>query len=93
LAQDALLAAFVTLFQIRGTLLVGPAGTMARLATPRDLGYLLLVAGGGSLLVRRRWPVAVFATVAAVNLVYYVAGYPDGPTWVGLFVTASPSSM
>jgi hypothetical protein len=44
--------------------------------------------GGLPLLVRRRWPVWVFITTAAVSLVYYAAGYPDGPEWAGPFVAA-----
>ncbi|MQA15237.1 MAG: sensor histidine kinase [Pseudonocardiaceae bacterium] len=85
--QDAVLAALVTLFQIRGTLLVarGP-DPAAALAEPAYLGYVLLIGSGLALLARRRWPVAVFAAVAGVSLVYYTAGYPDGPGWVGLFV-------
>jgi hypothetical protein len=33
------------------------------LTKPADLGYLLLIVSGLMLLVRRRWPVAVFTTV------------------------------
>ena len=29
---------------------------------------------------------AVFLTTTAIGLVYYAAGYPDGPTTIGLFV-------
>jgi signal transduction histidine kinase len=84
--QDVLLAAFVTLFQIRGTFLVAPTREVTRLAEPGYLGYVLLTVSGVALLARRRWPVAVFAAVAAVSGVYYAAHYPDGPGWVGLFV-------
>src|SRR6266508_4241800 len=88
-AQDALLAVFVTFFQIRGTILVAPGEeAFSPLADPFYLGYLLLAGSGLVLLVRRRWPIAVFATVAAVSVLYYAAGYPDGPGWVGLFVAA-----
>ncbi|MFL6253314.1 MAG: sensor histidine kinase, partial [Actinomycetes bacterium] len=34
----------------------------------------------------RHWPVAVFLTTTAIGLVYYAAGYPDGPAAIGLFV-------
>jgi signal transduction histidine kinase len=86
-AQDALLAAFVTLFQLLGTQrsALNQPGTRP-LADPGNLGYLLLAVTGLALLVRRRWPVAVFATTVAASLVYYAAGYPDGPGTVGLFV-------
>jgi signal transduction histidine kinase len=85
--QDGLLAVFVTLFQILGTQRAALNQPEARpLADPNDLGYLLLVVSGLVLVVRRRWPVAVFATTVACSVVYYTAGYPDGPGWVGLFV-------
>lgn len=85
-AQDVALAAFVTLFQIRGTRLVAPAQDVSRLAEPFHLGYVLLCLSGVALLARRRRPVAVFALIAAVSVVYYAAHYPDGPGWVSLFV-------
>jgi signal transduction histidine kinase len=85
--QDALLAVFVTLFQILGTERAALNQPGARpLADPNNLGYLLLVVSGLVLVARRRWPLAVFAAAAAASLVYYVAGYPDGPGTVGLFV-------
>lgn len=85
-AQDALLAVFVTYFQIRGTLLVAPGRELPQLSEPGYLGYVLLAVSGAALLVRRQWPVWVFVAIAAVSAVYYTAGYPDGPGWVGLFV-------
>jgi signal transduction histidine kinase len=84
--QDTLLAVFVAWFQIEGTHLVQVDQQARPLTQPAYLGYLLLIVSGLVLLVRRRWPVAVFATVVAVSLVYYAAGYPDGPGWLGLFV-------
>ena len=85
--QDAALAVFVTLFQIRGTVLVTPGQDPVRpLADPGYLGYALLAVSGLALLARRQRPVAVFVAVAAVSAVYYAAGYPDGPGWVALFV-------
>jgi signal transduction histidine kinase len=87
--QDAVLAIFVALFQLRGTRLVGADQELARpLADPAWLGYLLLTGSGLVLLVRRRWPVGVFAATSATSLAYYALGYPDGPGWVGLFVAA-----
>src|SRR5262245_5742304 len=85
-AQDTLLAVFVAWFQIEGTHLVQVDQQARPLAEPAYLGYLLLIVSGLVLLVRRRWPVAVFATVVTISLLYYAAGYPDGPGWVGLFV-------
>jgi signal transduction histidine kinase len=87
--QDVLLAVFVTLFQLLGTQRAAANQPGARpLADPAYLGYVLLTVAGLALLIRRRWPVAVFATTVAVSLVYYTAGYPDGPGWIGLFVAA-----
>jgi signal transduction histidine kinase len=85
--QDALLAVFVALFQLLGTYRATDNQPGARpLGDPDGLGYLLLTAAGLILLVRRRWPVAVFLTTTAIGLVYYAAGYPDGPATIGLFV-------
>jgi signal transduction histidine kinase len=85
--QDAMLAVFVTLFQILGTQRSALNQPEARpLADPDSLGYVLLTVAGLALLIRRRWPVAVFATTVAASLVYYTAGYPDGPGTIGLFV-------
>jgi signal transduction histidine kinase len=85
--QDGLLAVFVAWFQVQGTRMVAVDQELARpLTEPAYLGYLLLTVSGLVLVVRRRWPVAVFATTVACSVIYYTAGYPDGPGWVGLFV-------
>jgi signal transduction histidine kinase len=88
LAQDVLLALFVTVMQVQG---VEEAASQAEAASRPltdlgGLGYLLLIVGGVALAVRRRWPVAVFLTVAAGSLVYFTLEFPDGPGWLGLFV-------
>jgi signal transduction histidine kinase len=85
--QDAVLAVAVALFQLLGTYRATENQPGARpLGDSDGIGYLLLIAGGLILLVRRRWPVAVFLTTTAIGLVYYAAGYPDGPATIGLFV-------
>jgi signal transduction histidine kinase len=81
--QDVLIAGFVTLMQISGTR--GTAST-AGVEDPDPLGYALLAASGLLLVVRRRYPVAVFTALAVVSGCYYISGYPDGPGWVSLFV-------
>jgi signal transduction histidine kinase len=85
--QDGLLAVFVAFLQIVAVRRVAGTQPAARpLADPANLGYLLLAISGLVLLVRRRWPVTVFATTVACSLVYYAAHYPDGPGWIGLFI-------
>ncbi|MEV3927490.1 histidine kinase dimerization/phosphoacceptor domain-containing protein [Actinomadura coerulea] len=42
---------------------------------------------GLMLVVRRRWPVPVFVTTALASLLYYGLDFPDGPGWLGLFVS------
>jgi signal transduction histidine kinase len=86
--QDVLLAGFVAYFQIRGTLLVGTGDPAAALARHHHAGYLLLAATGLALLVRRRYPAAVFVALSVASVGYYLAGYPDGPGWVSLFIAA-----
>ena len=87
--QDLLLAVFVTAAQVQGTVTrthSDPGSVLRPLADLGHLGHLLLVAGGVVLVVRRRWPVAVFAVTALAGLVYYALDFPDGPGWLGLFV-------
>jgi signal transduction histidine kinase len=83
--QDGLIAGFVTVMQITGT-----QGTASApdVAAPTALGYGLLTVSGLALVVRRRYPVAVFVGLAAISVWYYTAGNPDGPGWVALFVGA-----
>jgi len=85
-AQDVLLGVLVAAMQVQGTL-ARPLQPGERPLTDAGLlGYVLLVLGGLVLVVRRRWPTPVFAASALVSLVYYSAGFPDGPGWIGLFV-------
>jgi len=86
LAQDALLGIFVAAMQVQGTV-AKPADVGSRpLADFGHLGYILLTVSGLALTLRRRWPVPVFITAALASLVYYAAGFSDGPGWIGLFV-------
>jgi signal transduction histidine kinase len=87
-AQDALLAVFITVMQVQGT--VGASENSEVESRPLDdfghLGYVLLVVSGLVLAVRRRWPAPVFATIALASLTYYSLDFSDGPGWLALFV-------
>jgi signal transduction histidine kinase len=88
-AQDLLLALFITVMQVQGTIVRNSGEPELVLRPLTDLGYLgyiLLVVGGAVVAVRRRWPVAVFAVSALASLAYYALDFPDGPGWLGLFV-------
>ena len=89
LAQDVLLALFVTVMQVQGveaTAAAEDAAVARPLTDFGGLGYLLLIVSGLALVVRRRWPVPVFLTAALASLVYFTLDFPDGPAWLGLFV-------
>ncbi|MEV0311224.1 histidine kinase [Nonomuraea fuscirosea] len=86
-AQETLLALFITVMQVQGTIVRNSGEQIERPLTDLgNLGYLLLIASGAVIAVRRRWPVPVFAVTALVSLAYYTLGFPDGPGWLGLFV-------
>jgi signal transduction histidine kinase len=93
LAQDALLALFVTVMQVQGSQSTAAAkaaaageGTARALTDLGGLGYVLIVVGGVVLVARRKWPVAVVVATGLVSLAYYSLGFPDGPIWLGLFI-------
>jgi signal transduction histidine kinase len=87
LAQDVVLALFVTVMQVQGVLDREAADpTDQPLTDLGGLGFVLLVVPGLALVVRRRWPVAVFLVAAVSSVVYYTLGYHDGPAWLALFV-------
>ncbi|WP_283136235.1 sensor histidine kinase [Rhizohabitans arisaemae] len=86
-AQDVLLALFITVMQVQGTMVRNAGEVVQRSLTDLGhLGYVLLVVSGVVVVVRRRWPVPVFVTAALASMVYYGLGFPDGPGWLGLFV-------
>lgn len=87
LAQDVLLALFITVMQVQGTVIRNASEVASRPLTDHGyLGYVLLIVSGVVVAVRRRWPVPAFVTTALASLVYYSVGFPDGPGWLGLFV-------
>ncbi|TMR10475.1 sensor histidine kinase [Nonomuraea turkmeniaca] len=86
-AQDVLLALFITVMQVQGTIVRNVGEVIQRPLTDLgNLGYVLLIVSGVVVAVRRRWPVPVFVTTALASLVYYTLDFPDGPGWLGLFV-------
>ncbi|MDP9869242.1 sensor histidine kinase [Streptosporangium brasiliense] len=86
-AQDVLLALFITVMQVQGTIVRNTGEVVQRpLSDLGNLGYVLLIASGVVVAVRRRWPVPVFVTAALASLVYFGLDFPDGPGWLGLFV-------
>ncbi|MEO3884510.1 sensor histidine kinase [Nonomuraea sp. B5E05] len=86
-AQDVLLALFITVMQVQGTIVRNAGEVVQRPLTDLgNLGYALLVASGVVVAVRRRWPVPVFVVAASASLVYFALDFPDGPGWLGLFV-------
>jgi signal transduction histidine kinase len=86
--HDTLLALFVTVMQVQGTVArVAAEGATRPLADLGNLGYALLAVSGLVLVVRRRWPVPVFAVTALASLAYYGVDFPDGPGWLALFVS------
>ncbi|MBB2747360.1 UNVERIFIED_ORG: signal transduction histidine kinase [Microbispora rosea subsp. rosea] len=86
-AQDVLLALFITVMQVQGTIVRNAGEVVQRPLTDfGNLGYVLLIVSGVVVAVRRRWPVPVFVTAALASFVYYGLDFPDGPGWLGLFV-------
>ncbi|MFG6201756.1 sensor histidine kinase [Nonomuraea sp. JJY05] len=86
-AQEVLLALFITVMQVQGTMVRNAGEAVQRPLTDLgNLGYVLLIVSGLVVAVRRRWPVPVFVTAALASLVYYLLDFPDGPGWLGLFV-------
>ncbi|WP_030920710.1 sensor histidine kinase [Streptosporangium amethystogenes] len=86
-AQDVLLALFITVMQVQGTMVRNVGEVVQRPLTDLgNLGYVLLIVSGVVIAVRRRWPVPVFVAAALASLVYYTLDFPDGPGWLGLFV-------
>ncbi len=90
---DVLLALFVAAVQIQSVEVqiqsvapYTPSGPVARLSDFGYAGYGLLILSGMALVVRRRWPVAVFAITAVVSLVYHALGFPDQLSSLALFI-------
>jgi signal transduction histidine kinase len=96
LALDLLLAGFIAVMQVQGTLVRADAEPAAVLRPLDDLGYLgyfLLIASGAAVALRRYLPLAVFVITALASLTYYTLDFPDGPGWLGLFVALYSLTM
>jgi signal transduction histidine kinase len=70
---------------------VGQVGGTYAAATHHSLsisagGFVLLVAGAGVLVGRRRFPVAVLAATYATTLGYLATGNPSGAVWLSVIV-------
>jgi signal transduction histidine kinase len=85
---DVVLALFVTVMQVQGTLALVAAdvGASHPLTDFGNLGLVLLVVSGLVVAFRRKWPLPVFVVTAIASLVYYGLDFRDGPGWLGLFV-------
>lgn len=86
IAQDVTIALFVTVLQVQGVIVRGAEASERPLSDLAGLGVVLLVVPGVSLVVRRRWPAAVFVIAALTSALYYGLDYSDGPGWLALFV-------
>lgn len=83
-AVDVALAGAIAVVQVAGTYLAGRHQVERE---PFDtLAGVLLAAGPAALIVRRRFPVAVYAAAFASTLAYVSLGYPRGPIFFGLIV-------
>ena len=83
-AVDVALAGAIAAVQVAGTYLAGRHQVERE---PFDaLAGALLAAGPAALIVRRRFPVAVYAAAFASTLAYVSLGYPRGPIFFSLIV-------
>ena len=79
---DALVALAVGVGQVGGTY----AATTHHSLSISAGGFVLLVAGAGVLVGRRRFPVAVLAATYATTLGYLATGNPSGAVWLSVIV-------
>lgn len=87
--QDALIAVLVAVKQVVATAYLEatePGAVVRPLSDLGNLGYVILAVTGLALVVRRRFPAAVFVLTALASLLYYALDFRDGPGWIALFV-------
>jgi signal transduction histidine kinase len=83
-AVDVAIAAGAALLDVGGTALASHGQHGGRALD--WLGYLLLAGAASVLVVRRRWPLPVFAATFAATFAYTLLNYPGGPIWAALIV-------
>jgi len=81
---DVVVALAVAFVQILGTF--GAAHSQPEREPLDALAYALLAAGPVALVLRRRFPVIVYAVAFSTTLAYSVIGYPRGPIFFSLLV-------
>ncbi|MEV2240986.1 sensor histidine kinase [Micromonospora sp. NPDC049891] len=87
--SDVLLALFVTAIQVQSVTEYGAVLPEPVARPASDFGYAgygLVVLSGLVIVVRRRWPITVFAVTGVASLVYFGLGFPDRMACLGLFV-------
>ena len=82
--MDVVVALAVAFVQILGTF--GAAHSQPEREPLDALAYALLAAGPVALVLRRRFPVIVYAVAFSTTLAYSVIGYPRGPIFFSLLV-------
>jgi len=82
---DVALAVAVGVIQVAGTAMIA-AHSEPHAHHLNALGLILLAATPVALLLRRRWPVQVYAIALTASVTYQAIGYPPGPEWLGLLI-------
>jgi len=82
---DVALAVAVGVIQVAGTAMIA-AHAEPHAHRLNALGLILLAGTPVALLVRRRWPVQVYAIALTASVTYQAIGYPPGPQWLGLLI-------
>lgn len=84
--RDIGISVVLAAFMIVGTYGAASHQPQRLMRHPDAAAIILLAAVAAILALRRRHPVAVLGAVWALTLVYFLAGYPWGPIWLGLVI-------
>jgi signal transduction histidine kinase len=90
-AVDVVLALALAVVQVLGTWAAGR--DQAEHGPLEPIGIALLVIGPLALVVRRRYPVPVFAVTFAATLAYLLQDLPRGPIWFAMIVAFATMVM